>query len=120
MAPVVHFPPAPTGVELLPTFGTAVAAASPTSAASAKASVTQRDAVDAEDLIHKLQAVTLMEKKNAEEGRGLLVKTWRDKAQTEKHGRDFRGIISYDCMRWRVGQAALSPACNTVSLECGL
>lgn len=34
----------------------------------------------------------------AEQARGALVKTWREKAAPDRKGRDFRGIIAAECL----------------------
>ena len=50
-------------------------------------------------MVAEVAAMSQQERlQRAEAARGFLVKTWRIKAKMEGKGRDFRGIISGDCM----------------------
>jgi hypothetical protein len=52
-----------------------------------------------ESLVAEVAAMSQQERlQRAEAARGCLVKTWRDKFKIDGRGRDFRGIISGDCM----------------------
>eukprot|EP00435_Cladocopium_sp_Y103_P032247 s1280_g8.t1 len=56
-------------------------------------------AVDAVQLMEQLRSLDVDEKKGvAEATRANLVKVWKEKAKLDKGGKDYRGIISYDCM----------------------
>eukprot|EP00435_Cladocopium_sp_Y103_P008399 s181_g2.t1 len=56
-------------------------------------------AVDPVQLMARLRSFDVEEKKRvAEATRASLVKVWKEKAQLDKGGKDYRGIIDYDCM----------------------
>ena len=52
-----------------------------------------------QSLVQEVAAMTQVERlARAKEARGSLVKVWRTKALKDGKGRDFRGVISSDCM----------------------
>lgn len=52
-----------------------------------------------QSLVQELMVLTQGERlARAEQARGSLVEVWKKKAATDGKGRDFRGIISNDCM----------------------
>ena len=51
-------------------------------------------------LLEKFAAMTVAEQRaEAERSRGDLVRLWRERAQPEKKGKAFRGVLPYECMQ---------------------
>lgn len=99
---VAAFEAAVSQSESLAQSARSVSSSAAQSLAAQEEAVTPRDAGfsrPTQTMVQEVAALTQAERlRRAEQARGSLVKVWREKAAIDGKGKDFRGVISSDCM----------------------